>query len=200
LKEQWCIPPQSNAEFVAAMEDVLEVYCRPHDPKRPVVCLDETFKQLIGETREALLARPGAVERFDHVYTRNGVASLFLACLDTGPLSLMALPAFRRAELEYLVTFSGAKAIAFAPEYRGFDHASLARELKQICGGLELLFSTESASEFSGAIQRRSRTSKTSGRALRQRAAWMPLSLTFSMPAPCAMRSFMLVRRSSSIS
>jgi hypothetical protein len=62
------------------MEDVLEVYCRPYDPKRPMVCLDETFKQLIGETREPLPARPGAVERYDHVYVRNGVASLFLAC------------------------------------------------------------------------------------------------------------------------
>jgi len=62
------------------MEDVLEVYHRPYDPKRPVVCLDETFKQLIGETREPLPPRPGSVERVDHVYTRNGVASLFLAC------------------------------------------------------------------------------------------------------------------------
>ena len=62
------------------MEDVLEVYCRPFDPKRPVVCLDETFKQLVGETREPLPARPGAVERYNHVYVRNGVASLFLAC------------------------------------------------------------------------------------------------------------------------
>jgi hypothetical protein len=62
------------------MEDVLEVYRRPYDPVRPVVCLDETFKQLIGETREPLPMRPGAVERFDHVYVRNGTASLFLAC------------------------------------------------------------------------------------------------------------------------
>lgn len=62
------------------MEDVLEVYRRPYDPARPVVCLDETFKQLIGETREPLPMRPGAVERFDHVYVRNGTASLFLAC------------------------------------------------------------------------------------------------------------------------
>ena len=76
----WCIPPQQSAEFVFHMEDVLEVYGRPHDPKRPVVCVDETFKQLIGETREPLAGRPGAVERFDHVYTRNGVASLFMAC------------------------------------------------------------------------------------------------------------------------
>ena len=75
----WCIPPKQSAEFVYHMEDVLEVYKRPYDPKRPMVCLDETFKQLIGETRQPLPPRPGCVERFDHVYTRNGVASLFVA-------------------------------------------------------------------------------------------------------------------------
>jgi hypothetical protein len=75
----WCIPPTQSAEFVYHMEDVLEVYKRPYDPQRPVVCMDETFKQLIGETREPLPARPGSVERFDHVYVRNGVTSLFLA-------------------------------------------------------------------------------------------------------------------------
>jgi len=76
----WCIPEKHSAEFVYHMEDVLEVYHRPYDPKRPVVCVDETFKQLIGETREPLPPRPGAVERYDHVYVRNGTASLFLAC------------------------------------------------------------------------------------------------------------------------
>jgi hypothetical protein len=75
----WCIPPKQSAEFVYHMEDVLEVYTRPHDPKRPVVCMDETFKQLIGQTREPLPPKPGTVERFDHVYVRNGVASLFMA-------------------------------------------------------------------------------------------------------------------------
>lgn len=75
----WCIPPKQSAEFVCHMEDVLEVYTRPHDPKRPVVCMDETCKQLIGQTREPLPPAPGRVERFDHVYVRNGVASLFLA-------------------------------------------------------------------------------------------------------------------------
>ena len=49
LKEQWCIPPEANAEFVCAMEDVLKVYHRPYDEKRPLVCLDEASKQLIGE-------------------------------------------------------------------------------------------------------------------------------------------------------
>jgi hypothetical protein len=75
----WCIPPKQSAEFVCHMEDVLEVYHRPLDPDRPVVCLDETFTQLIGEVREPLPPRPGQVERYDCVYRRNGVASLFLA-------------------------------------------------------------------------------------------------------------------------
>lgn len=76
----WCIPPKQSAEFVFHLEDVLEVYHRPYDPKRPVVCIDETFKQLIGETRTPLPLRPGMVERCDHEYVRHGVASLFLAC------------------------------------------------------------------------------------------------------------------------
>lgn len=75
----WCIPPKQSGEFVYHMEDVLEVYHRPYDPKRPVVCLDETFKQLIGEVREPLPPAPGRVERYDSVYVRNGVASLFMA-------------------------------------------------------------------------------------------------------------------------
>ncbi len=75
----WCIPPKQSAEFVCHMEDVLDVYHRPHDPRRPVVCLDETSKQLIGEVREPLPPAPGRVERYDSVYVRNGVANLFLA-------------------------------------------------------------------------------------------------------------------------
>jgi DDE superfamily endonuclease len=75
----WCIPPKQSAAFVCHMEDVLEVYHRPNDPKRPVVCLDETFTQLVGETREPLPPAPGRVERYDCVYVRNGTASLFLA-------------------------------------------------------------------------------------------------------------------------
>jgi hypothetical protein len=75
----WCIPPGASAEFVCHMEDVLAVYHRPHDPKRPVVCLDETFKQLIGEVRESLPPRAGSPAKFDSVYARNGVASVFMA-------------------------------------------------------------------------------------------------------------------------
>lgn len=75
----WCIPPKASAEFVCHMEDVLNVYHRPYDPSRPVVCLDETSKQLIGEVREPLPPAPGRVERYDSVYVRNGVSNLFLA-------------------------------------------------------------------------------------------------------------------------
>ena len=78
----WCIPPKQSAEFVFHMEDVLEVYHRPYDPKRPVLCIDETFKQLIGETRKPLPLRPGMAlaQKLHDEYVRNGVASLFLAC------------------------------------------------------------------------------------------------------------------------
>jgi hypothetical protein len=77
-KEQWVIPPEQNAEFVAAMEDVLEVYQRPRDPQRPLVCLDEQSKQLIKETRTPLPAAPGRPERIDYEYERNGTANLFM--------------------------------------------------------------------------------------------------------------------------
>ena len=72
------IPPDANAAFVAAMEDVIEVYHRPHDPDRPVVCLDETSKQLIIETRTPIPAKPGQPKRVDYEYKRNGTANLFM--------------------------------------------------------------------------------------------------------------------------
>jgi len=62
------------------MEDVLELYAEEYDEKLPVVCFDETSKQLIAETRQSLPARAGAVERFDYEYQRNGVRNLFLFC------------------------------------------------------------------------------------------------------------------------
>ncbi len=73
------IPPKANAAFVAAMEDVLAVYTRPHDPARPLVCLDETSKQLVGETRRAVPMAPGRPARHDYEYRRNGTANLFMA-------------------------------------------------------------------------------------------------------------------------
>jgi transposase len=72
------IPPKQNAEFVAAMEDVLEVYRRPYDSQRPVVCLDEQSKQLVKETRPTIPAKPGRNQRMDYEYERNGTANLFM--------------------------------------------------------------------------------------------------------------------------
>jgi hypothetical protein len=80
LRQQWVIPPRASADFVCAMEDVLEVYTRPYDPARPVVCLDELSKQLVAETRIPLPAQPGQPERVDYEYERCGTANLFLSC------------------------------------------------------------------------------------------------------------------------
>ena len=69
-----------SAEFVANMEDVLDLYAEPYDPRRPVVCFDETSTQLLAETRPALPPRPGFPLRRDYEYRREGARNLFLAC------------------------------------------------------------------------------------------------------------------------
>ena len=73
------MPEGPSAEFVAAMEDVLDVYHRPYDPRRPVVCMDECSKQLIGEVREPLPPQPGQVAKYDSEYERKGTANVFMA-------------------------------------------------------------------------------------------------------------------------
>jgi len=72
------IPPKANSSFVAAMEDVLAVYTRPRDPDRPLVCLDETSKQLIAERRVPIPMKPGRPTRVDYEYERNGTANVFM--------------------------------------------------------------------------------------------------------------------------
>jgi transposase len=76
-KRMWCIP-KVDAEYVARMEDVLELYAEAPDAARPVVCFDETPQQLIGEARTPVPMRPGAPRRYDYEYVRNGTANLFL--------------------------------------------------------------------------------------------------------------------------
>ena len=78
MKEQWCIPPEANADFVWHMEDVLDVYHRPYDPDRPLICLDETSRQVLAETRPPLPAAPGRSARHDPEYARDGVVNCFL--------------------------------------------------------------------------------------------------------------------------
>jgi transposase len=76
-KDMWCIP-QVDGEYVARMEDVLDLYAEAPDPKRPVVCFDESPTQLIGEVRQPIPAEPGQIERYDCEYKRNGTANLFI--------------------------------------------------------------------------------------------------------------------------
>jgi hypothetical protein len=76
--EYWVIPPEADAEFVAAMEEVLETYEKAYDPACPVVCMDEQPVQLVGETRVPLAATKDHPERIDYEYQRKGTASIFL--------------------------------------------------------------------------------------------------------------------------
>ena len=69
-----------SAEFVACMEDVLDLYAEPYDSKRPVVCFDETSRQLVAEKRSPIPAKAGRRERFDYEYQRNGTRNLFMTC------------------------------------------------------------------------------------------------------------------------
>ena len=76
-RDMWCIP-QVDGEYVARMEYVLDLYAEEPDPKRPVVCFDESPTQLIGEVRQPIPAEPGQIERYDCEYKRNGTANLFI--------------------------------------------------------------------------------------------------------------------------
>jgi transposase len=76
-RRMWCIP-KVDADYVARMEDVLELYSQAPDVRRPLVCFDETPQQLIGEVRQPLPAAPGRPRRYDYEYQRNGTANLFV--------------------------------------------------------------------------------------------------------------------------
>lgn len=72
------IPPDADGEFVARMEDLLELYAEPFSPTQPVVCMDEASKQLVGEMKASLPARRGHAKRVDYEYRRNGTVNLFV--------------------------------------------------------------------------------------------------------------------------
>jgi 2,3-dihydroxybenzoate-AMP ligase len=133
--------PQAIAKAARDWPDSIAVA----DPSRRL-----TYSQLLAEAGSLadLLSR-NKIERNDRIVVQlpNCVefATLTLACLEVGALPIMALAAFRKAELEYLVSFADAKAIAIAPEYRGFDHAGLARELKAEHPALKCILSTAPA-------------------------------------------------------
>jgi hypothetical protein len=78
LSKYWKIPPDQDAAFVATMEDVLEVYRLPYDPRYPVVCMDESSKQLVGDVAAPIPMTSGRSRIIDHEYVRNGVATIFV--------------------------------------------------------------------------------------------------------------------------
>jgi len=83
-RKMWCIP-KVDAEFVARMEDVLDLYTSPPAPGTAVVCFDETPRQLIGEARVPVRTEPGRRARFDYEYRRNGTANVFMFLNAHGP-------------------------------------------------------------------------------------------------------------------
>ena len=76
-KDMWCVP-KIDGDYVARMEDVLDLYAEAPDPKRPVICFDESPTQLIGEARQPISATPGRPRRIDYEYRRNGTLNLFV--------------------------------------------------------------------------------------------------------------------------
>jgi DDE superfamily endonuclease len=78
LRKCWVIPPEQSGEFVAHMEDVLDLYHLPYNPTLPLVCMDEQPVQLVKETRRPLPAAPGKPEKVDYEYERNGTANIFM--------------------------------------------------------------------------------------------------------------------------
>jgi hypothetical protein len=93
------------------MEDVLAVYTRPHQPDHPLVCLDETSKQLVAETRTPVAGKPGRPARFDYEYQRNGVANLFMM--------FAPLEGWRRVKV--------------TDRHTAVDYAQVLKELADVC-------------------------------------------------------------------
>lgn len=78
MNEYWCIPPKENADFIAHMEDILDVYEMPYNPEIPVVCMDEKPYQMLDNCLEPLPVRPGDIQKTDSEYIRKGTCSIFV--------------------------------------------------------------------------------------------------------------------------
>ena len=76
--ESWVIPPRESAEFVCAMEELLDIYQSEYDEENPWICFDESCKQLVKEIKEPIAHQEGKAQRYDYQYERNGVANMFM--------------------------------------------------------------------------------------------------------------------------
>ena len=103
MNDYWCIPSKEDADFVACMEDVLDVYELPYDPMYPVVCMDEKPYQLLDDVRQPLPVRPGDNQKTDSEYKRNGTCSIFAFVEPLGGRHHVSVHEHRRAmEIKYL--------------------------------------------------------------------------------------------------
>ena len=105
----WCVG-QITAEYRQRMYALLELYARPHDPRAPVICVDEKSKQLLEPTRPALPAKPGAVAKEDYEYARAGTCNIFVAVEPKGGRRHTAVTA-RRAKPDFVVAFIHLRAL-----------------------------------------------------------------------------------------
>ena len=106
--DYWCIPSKDDAEFIACLEDVLDVYELPYNPERPVVCMDEKPYQLLDDAREPLPMRPGDNQKIDSEYVRNGTCNIFAFVEPLGGTHHVSVREHRTAfdwveEIKYLV-------------------------------------------------------------------------------------------------
>ena len=106
--DYWCIPSKEDPEFIACMEDVLDVYELPYDEKHPIVCMDEKPYQLLGEAREPLPMIPGNDRKIDSEYVHNGTVSIFAFVEPLGGVHHVSVRKHRTAldwaeEIRYLV-------------------------------------------------------------------------------------------------
>ena len=149
MNEYWCIPSKEDAEFVACMEDVLDVYELPYNPARPVVCMDEKPYQLLGDVREPLPMRPGDDQKTDSEYKRNGTCSIFAFVEPLGGKHHVSVHEHRTAidwaqEIQYLsdVMFPDAEKIILVMDnlnthkvaslYKAFPPAEARRIIKRL--------------------------------------------------------------------
>ena len=118
--EYWVIPPEADGEFAASMEEVLETYAKPYDPRRPVLCMDEQPVQLIKETRTPIKATAKHPRRVDYEYERAGTAEIFMF---TEPLSEWRMATARESKTKVDWALEMAKLLD--GRYKGADKVIL---------------------------------------------------------------------------
>ena len=159
-KKEWCIPKVSG-EFVARMEDVLDLYQPEYNPERPVVCFDETSRQLTGEVRPPIEAAPGRVARYDTEYQRNGTRNLFMICEPKGGwrhvTRLIASSELKAIETAVCIANTTGLPIGISPEIDEVHRPTFVPDYEQLVRQFfngQVPVDWESITEAQGRVQR----------------------------------------------